>query len=103
MTLAVTWERAGTEVRLCDMGSSVARVAQGRRAAFQRRTKSSGPSAQDERVAGGSAGVDPDALVLQVGGEGGDAVLAAEAGVLEAAEGGQVADRAVGVDPDRAG
>src|SRR5436309_9017084 len=61
------------------------------------------PSAHHERVGGRGAGVDPDALALQVLVNGLSAVLTPEARILVATERRHEADRAVGIDPDHAG
>src|ERR1700684_471013 len=47
--------------------------------------------------------VDPDALFLQVFADRRETTLAPDTGTLVAAEGGKVACRPIGVDPDRAG
>src|SRR5580693_9482891 len=59
-------------------------------------------SAEGEGVAGTAGELDPDRLFLEVLVDGVDAILPAEPGVLEPAEGHRGRDNPVGVDPHAA-
>src|SRR5438034_4703252 len=58
-------------------------------------------SAHHEWVGGGGSRVDPNALYLEIVADRIDAVLAAQAGILVAAERRQMADGTISVHPDR--
>gem|GEM_PF-4309389 len=115
-------QRCGNHVRLCadisgglhlslnaasfaipDMACSyVVRPGANRILSNRMRSNAGQDLTHDKRVAGYRAAVDPDAFGLQIFAYSADPVFPPQAGILVAAKRRHEADRAIGIDPDRA-